>query len=302
MRLVTVIPFAIAALLAVLPLRADLPVTGNLGFWVRADAGVNAGTPADGEPVTIWSDQLTGDNNIADNLLPAQNAPTFESGVGDTINGLPVIRFDDDILEAVSSPELNVATGFTFFLLLKHVSSIVNAWTMCKDYQTGPDGNLSYALGYIGNSYAQISFDLTPVPPDGSGYTPDGGWTDVVLSTPVLPAAGPHLLAGRYDALTGMGELEVWSNAGLLSETTGSVPAGSYVGSFNGDFSMGGYMDSYNSYEQFIGDIGEAAVYAVSLNDADWELVLQYFLDRWLPIFADGFESGDTAAWSTTVP
>jgi hypothetical protein len=302
MRLATAIAFVIAVLAAAQPLQAELPVTVNLGFWVRADAGVNAGTPADGEPVTIWADQLTGDNDIADNLLPALNAPTFESGVGDTINGLPVIRFDDDILEAVSSPELNVATGFTFFLLLKHVSSIGNAWTMCKDYEAGPGGNLSYALGYIGNSYAQISFDLTSTPPDGSGYTPDGSWTDVVLSNPVLPAAGPHLLAGRYDALTGIGELEVWSSAGLLSETTGSVPPGSYVGSFNGDFSMGGYMDSYDLYEQFIGDIGEAAVYTVPINDADWALVREYFLDRWLQIFSDGFESGDTAAWSLTLP
>ena len=68
----------------------------DLQLWLKTDVGLSHG--GDGSPVGTWLDQSGRSNDTAG----ATNLePIFESGPDDTLNGLPVVRFDSDHLTRV---------------------------------------------------------------------------------------------------------------------------------------------------------------------------------------------------------
>lgn len=113
-------------------------VSGNLRWWLKADAGVlnpSSGAAIDGEAVMQWNDQSTIVNNASQGT--AGNRPVFRTNI---INGNPVLRFaGNQFVDAASAPGIVTSNSFSFFLVFKpssftaggtvmgagHISSIV---------------------------------------------------------------------------------------------------------------------------------------------------------------------------------
>jgi len=90
-----------------------LPVTGNLQLWLDAGAGTTLGA---NDAVVQWADQSGNLNNAGQ--LDETMAPTL---VANTVNGLPVLRFDgvNDFMDVADSDSISITGDITSFFVLK---------------------------------------------------------------------------------------------------------------------------------------------------------------------------------------
>jgi hypothetical protein len=93
-------------------------VSGNLRWWLKADAGVlnpSAAPAIDGEAVLQWNDQSTILNNASQ--ATSANRPVFRTNI---INGNPVLRFSgDQFVDAGVASGITTNNSFYFFLVFK---------------------------------------------------------------------------------------------------------------------------------------------------------------------------------------
>ncbi len=138
------------------------------------------------------------------------------------------------------------------------------------DLRRGADGHLTVTGDYGGDFDADPGPGVAPLPP------PLANWNGfLVRVSPDGALAG----AGAFQELVGGANTGIHPNALDLGPDPGRVVVGSFTS--EGDF-----------------DPGPGTLSLVSAGQAD------AFFVRLVPgpLFADGFESGDTSAWSSTVP
>ncbi len=98
-------------------------ISGNLQWWLKADAGVfsDNGTTAatvNGTPVQQWNDQSTMVNNAQQ--AASANKPVFNNSI---INGYPALRFSSNqYLDALAAPGINPTNSWIFFLVFRQSS------------------------------------------------------------------------------------------------------------------------------------------------------------------------------------
>jgi hypothetical protein len=100
-------------------------VTGNLVWWLKADAGVaNSGlAPAsDGEGVRLWLDQRSSPNDAAN--TDGLTQPIYRTNV---INGYPALEFDGTkYIDATGSMGIGATESFIIFMVFKQRSYQTN--------------------------------------------------------------------------------------------------------------------------------------------------------------------------------
>lgn len=113
------------------------PPVVNMSLWLRGDIGVNGGTVANGDPVSIWADQSGKGNDFTQAVFVRQ--PTFlDAGV----NGKSGISF--------TSPNILELIGTNLFLLNEGVIFIV-----CK--KNGPALGFQYGAVLTLNASSYFS-------------------------------------------------------------------------------------------------------------------------------------------------
>ncbi len=106
-------------------------VSGNLRWWLKANAGVyenDAGTDAAeaGDEVRLWDDQSTINNNAV-NAGVATRMPIYRTGI---INGYPALEFNgNDFLDASALSGIGATESFYIFLVFKQNSYQTNGAT-----------------------------------------------------------------------------------------------------------------------------------------------------------------------------
>jgi hypothetical protein len=119
--------------LAIAPSVAPGNVTGNLLWWLKADAGTVNSTlaaTADGDGVRLWLDQTSSANDAAN--TDGSTQPIFRSNV---INGYPALEFNGTkYLDATKAMGISATESFVIFMVFKQ-----------RSYQT--DGGLSDGAG-----------------------------------------------------------------------------------------------------------------------------------------------------------
>lgn len=107
-------------------LHAQSPggVSGNLRWWLKADAGIftdNGTIPAvDNQAVQQWNDQSTILNHARQ--LTAGNKPIYRTNI---INGNPVLRFSSDqFIDGLAAPGIGPTESFYIFLVFKQNSYV----------------------------------------------------------------------------------------------------------------------------------------------------------------------------------
>lgn len=101
-------------------------VSGNLRWWLKADAGVlnpSSAPATDGQAVLQWNDQSTILNNASQAITA--NQPIFRTGI---INGNPVLRFSgNQFVDGSVAPGIVTNNSFYFFLVFKPSSFTAGA-------------------------------------------------------------------------------------------------------------------------------------------------------------------------------
>lgn len=126
-------------------------VSGNLRWWLKADAGTftDNGTTAatDGQNVQQWNDQSTIVNHVRQTT--GANKPVYRTGI---INGYPVLRFSSDqFLDALASPGVGVTESFYMFLIFKQNSYSAGGTT---------DGSGTYIMDRTSATNNLMSFKI----------------------------------------------------------------------------------------------------------------------------------------------
>lgn len=188
-----------------------------------------------------------------------------------------------------------------------------------RDFRADP-GNL-FANGHFDCDAAEWSasssggatFDHDP-DVDGDGSPDSGSWQTLLLSPGTDPAAssirqclpldgGPVALDGRVRLTAGPGEMvavtlrcDLYANAGCTGAFAGNASATTLLG------------DTAGAFIDLDADLGAPGAVSGECG-FHWNAAAGVAFEGWFdaltaegPIFADGFESGDTSAWSETVP
>ncbi len=104
-------------------------VTGNLRFWVKANAGVSEGdgsTAEAGDGVDNWDDNSTNDNDATNGTSGTR--PIYRTNV---INGNPALEFDGSkFLDTESVPGIGNTESFYMFLVFKQNSYQTDGGTL----------------------------------------------------------------------------------------------------------------------------------------------------------------------------
>ena len=236
-----------------------LPLGADLRLWLRADDGAFTDlgtTPAtDGATVRQWSDQLTGDNAVADDAIQgtAANRPLY---VADGLNGRPVLRFDDT--DALNGSTITLTAGTaprTVFVVANNTGV------------TGDRGIFNLNRGPGGGPYV---YKLTPefAMRQGQGNrfwntTLDATHAILAVQTPAPPENDTDHTVAYKDGPTPLG---------VASTANGTNPIDT------GAAGIQGYQVVQGNYA---GDVAEVLVYerylsAAEINDVGYYLQQKY--------------------------
>jgi hypothetical protein len=112
--------------LAIASLAAPGDVSGNMVWWLKADAAVfNASSvpAADGDAVTLWMDQTSIPNDAANST--GANRPVFRDNI---INGYPALEFDGTrFIDATGAMGIGPTESFIIFMVFKQNSYVAGA-------------------------------------------------------------------------------------------------------------------------------------------------------------------------------
>ena len=224
---------------------------------------------SDGDPVTIWSDQSgngytfgASTGNASSTLGDGNTSqlPSFESDGSSTINGFPIIRFDDTNAERLV---INPFSGFpssdiTTIIILKTANS--------------SEGIVSYNVSGSGGDNEYLIFDANAIRTYVDGDNSAGG----DFNTP----SSESIFLSRWTNTDGT--VEHYKNG--LQVHTGAMKIGATI-SDNGSLAIGGEQDNvddgYATNQDFGGDIAEMIIYGSYLNDAQRTLVENYLSEKY---------------------
>lgn len=152
-------------------------------------------------------------------------------------------------------------------------------------YKLDPSGSTVTQWGSPGFDDGQFIF------PRGIAVGPDG---DVYVSSNLriqrFRPDGTFVLGWPTTDSSGGIEVDRWGNVYYTSFDEDTVTKTTDTGEFLAEFTVPTAID--------VTAVGDGKVFAIDTNGGR----ILRFLDRGVPIFIDGFESGSVGAWSTSIP
>ena len=229
----------------------------GLTIWYDAALAstINGGTFSDSTTVTALTNRATGTNGAAGS---AGREPTVQNGVGDTLNGYPVIRFAtattyDNIRFTTNS--FDNATGWTVVMLAKTV--ITGGFNPTPFMITNSAQSSLTGLRYFGGS--AFSF-TTPVGSASvaSNIDPDGTW---------------KIITARYDSTAAVASRCTfrWAKTNITVTNGGTPPSGTIPDTAT-------YVETMSAFD---GDLAEQVAYNRALSDAEIIALEDYLSSKW---------------------
>ncbi len=231
-------------------------VDGDLGLWLRADAGVTTS----GVDVTTWLDQSGNGNNAAQGTTSLQ--PDLVSGV---LNGNPVVDFDgvDDGISGTAGA--SSTTYFIVFIPDAAVSSASTGQTVFSwDCPTCTSNTSILGIGSLTGAFPD------EVITHGLGGSTD--WRSAQTGTATYAAGDPILVAVRTNA-TNNG-IDIYSSGTEVDSAT----AGSYRTVTDQAYSVGrdNLASPFTPPMYFNGKIAEVIAYSSRTTDAEQQQIQSY--------------------------
>lgn len=223
---------------------AQLTVTNNMTFWVRADAGVQES----GGLVTNWINQAPGGGNDAAQTIVSQQ-PTLVTNV---INGLPVVRFGDLDLLRTSAP-VQTNQVFTMFAVAPMGTNSLGANGFVGPFHNGNEANSTgygfrrQAFGNYGLAYPNVAF-VNFGPTNHMGFQIQTGMRD---------------------------------SSGLNYYFANAMQSGSAVASGNPIIPTHSSQVGGSDFGFFLGDVAEVIVYNTALSITDRQTVHEYLIGKY---------------------
>ncbi len=216
---------------------------------------INGGTFSDGTTVTSLTNRATGTNGAGGS--PGRE-PTVQNGVGDTLNGYPVIRFAtagtyDNI--RFTTDAFDNATAWTVVMLAKLTSTV--GFNPTPFMITSSTGTSLTGVRYLSNSYFLFT---TPVGSAtvNSNIDPDGTW---------------KIMTARYDSTAAAASRCTfrWARTNITVTNGGTAPSGILTTSPT-------YVETMSAFD---GDLAEQLAYNRALSDAEIIALEDYLSSKW---------------------
>jgi hypothetical protein len=241
-----------------------LPVTGGLVLWLKADAGVT--TAPDSGEVTLWADQLAGDNREANHAAaPSEEARPLR--IDKALGGKPVIRFDgrDDRLDF--NLPVNGLEQLTIFLVAANTTSQDPTWAA---HHHG-------AIGWVHTG--------------GWGTVGLGPFQECVAARMATTRSCGAVLYRRPSSIGPAFSITSAHKNGTAHELcvdgqkvwAGTLAAPS-IRSTSDQGSVGCIYHDNPATDFYHGDIAEVLVYATALSEVQRQAVERYLRDRWFGV------------------
>ena len=229
----------------------------GLAIWYDTAnaATINGGTFSDGTTVTTLTNRATGTNGAG---ASAGREPTVQNGVGDTLNGYPVIRFAtagtyDNI--RFTTDNFDNITGWTVVMLAKIV--ITGGFNPSLFMITSSTGTALTGVRYVGGS--NFAF-VTPVGSAGvaNNIDPDGTW---------------KIITARYDSTAAAANRCTfrWGRSATVVNNGGTAPSGTTTTSPT-------YVETMSAWD---GDLAEQLAFNRALTDAEIIALEDYLSSKW---------------------
>ncbi len=229
----------------------------GLAIWYDSALAstINSGTFSDGTTVTTLTNRATGTNGAP---ASAGREPTVQNGVGDTLNGYPVIRFAtagtyDNI--RISTNAFDNATGWTVVMLAKIVGTVGFNPALFVINNSG--GSTLTGIRYLSTSYFQFYL------PTGSASVntntdPDGTW---------------KIITARYDSTAAVASRCTfrWAKTNISITNGGTPPSGTVSDTAT-------YVETMSAWD---GDLAEQVAYNRALSDAEIIALEDYLSSKW---------------------
>ncbi len=229
----------------------------GLAIWydTAKASTINSGTFVDGDAVATLTNRAT-NTNAAPTINTRQ--PTVQNGLGDTLNGYPVIRFAtagtyDNM--RFTTDAFDDATGWTVVMLAKTVSTV--GFNPALFVLTNSAGGTLTGVRYLSNS--QFTF-----------YAPVG--TANVVNT-VDPDGTWKIITARYDSTAAVANRCTfrWGREAKTVTNGGTPPSGTVSNTVT-------YAETMSAFD---GDFAEQVVYNRALTDAEIIDLEDYLSSKW---------------------
>jgi len=239
----------------------SLSVTTGLMLWLKADAGVTTAT--DTHEVTIWADQLAGDNEEANDASCATEAARpLRIDLG--LNGRPVIRFDgrDDHLDF--NLPINGLEQCTIFLVAANTHPQDPTWAAHHHGAIGWVHTGGWGTVGLGPFQDCVAARFATTRCCGA----------VVYRRPASIGSAFSITAARKNGTAHelfVDGKRVWAGTLAAPSIRNTSDHGSVGCIYRDDHATGFYH----------GDLAEVLVYAAALSEVERQAVEGYLFDRW---------------------
>lgn len=229
----------------------------GLAIWydTATASTINGGTFSDGTTVTALTNRATGGTGAASS---AGREPTVQNGVGDTLNGYPVIRFAtattyDNIRFTTNA--FDNATGWTVVMLAKTVGTV--GFNPGLFIITNSAGSTLTGIRYLSTSYFQF-------------YLPTGS---AAVNTNIDPDGTWKIITARYDSTAAEASRCTfrWAKANVSITNGGTPPSGTVSDTAT-------YVETMSAWD---GDLAEQVIYNRALTDDEIVALEDYLSTKW---------------------
>ena len=228
----------------------------GLAIWydTALASTINGGTFSDGTTVTTLTNRATSTNGTP----PSTREPTVQNGVGDTLNGYPVVRFATaGAYDAIrfGTNAFDNATGWTVVMLAKTVSTV--GFNPGLFLITNSAGSTLTGVRYLANSAFQF---YTPVGSAAvaNNIDPDGTWKIITI---------------RYDSTAAVASRCTfrWAKTAITVTNGGTPPSGTVS-------DTAAFVETMSAWD---GDLAEQIAYNRALSDAEIIALEDYLSSKW---------------------
>jgi len=228
----------------------------GLSIWYDTSLAstINGGTFSDGTTVTTLTNRVTGTNGTP----PSTREPTVQNGVGDTLNGYPVVRFATaGAYDAIrfGTNAFDNATGWTVVMLAKTVSTV--GFNPGLFLITNSGGSTLTGVRYLANSAFQF-------------YTPAGS---AAVANNIDPDGTWKIITARYDSTAAVASRCTfrWAKTNITVTNGGTPPSGTVS-------DTAAFVETMSAWD---GDLAEQVVYNRALSDAEIIALEDYLSSKW---------------------
>ena len=243
------------------------------------EAGKDDSLPGNDDAIQAWQDQLGAGNVIADHATqPAVHRQPRYRDAAHGINGRPAVHFAggpigslDHVLEIEHSPEVDLKSGYTIFVVLRFLGEgIANQVVLLKGRRGGMDiGTFGIMRYHNGDAKGHVGIDQNIA----------GAWSRRVYSQKAIPDNTPLLMIAHWDGKEI--SLEFHDADGLFCRDDAPLE-GTIDTAGMGRLGIGGYRDAFNpNGERFHGDIGELLVFRTPLNTDQMASMTRSLKNKW---------------------